>query len=459
VRLAFVVVALGLGATSAAAGDDDRAFVEATAPRDTYYVGEPVRVRLRFGVDTEFLRTSVVRLFQRPLDVPVQVEAPWAAGVPGAAPLADAAAPADGRGFTFALNDGTAGATLDGGEVRGGRAFTVGDVERSLVPDRPGDLVLAAPTLRYAYATQFEDGDLLGRVATDRRDAVVTGRATRIHVLALPAGGRPAGYEGAIGHFSVRADAAVREAFAGVPFKLTLRIEGEGNLAAFPAPRLDGLAGFHVLGAIDSPARGLRTITYDVAALRDDVRAVPSISFAYFDTTPPAQYRVAETPPIPLVVRADPNRPAAAEPAARDDGTMPVAAIAVAVAAAGAAIVFARRRAAARSRRPENPVRAAAERLRSTTATADVADAFAAFLGACLGVPAAAVIAPELAARLAAAGVPVDTAGRAAALLDGLVAARYGGAPAAPDARAAVLAAAAEIESAFDPERRGSRRR
>ena len=59
----------------------------------------------------------------------------------------------------------------------------------------------------------------------------------------------------------------------------------------------------------------------------------------------------------------------------------------------------------------------------------DLADAFAEYLAEHLGCPAASVIAPDLPARLEAAGVPPDLAARTAALLELLIAARYGGSP------------------------------
>ena len=83
---------------------------------------------------------------------------------------------------------------------------------------------------------------------------------------------------------------------------------------------------------------------------------------------------------------------------------------------------------------------------------ADPGAAFAGFLAAHLGCPAAAVISPDLGARLVAAGVPADLATRAAALLEDLVAARYGGSAPGEDAAAAARAMVEELEATFRPE-------
>ena len=69
---------------------------------------------------------------------------------------------------------------------------------------------------------------------------------------------------------------------------------------------------------------------------------------------------------------------------------------------------------------------------------------------------AAAVIAPDLRARLAAAGVPVDLAARTAALLEALVAARYGSGAPSGDTEASARAIVEELEALF---REGDERR
>ena len=111
---------------------------------------------------------------------------------------------------------------------------------------------------------------------------------------------------------------------------------------------------------------------------------------------------------------------------------------------AGLAVLLlrARRRPAATS-----PGTAAARRFHERAARADdeLAEAFAEYLGERLGVAAPAVIAPDLAQRLTDAGVESELATRAAAQLDALVAARYGGAP-PPDSADATRALVDELE-------------
>jgi hypothetical protein len=86
---------------------------------------------------------------------------------------------------------------------------------------------------------------------------------------------------------------------------------------------------------------------------------------------------------------------------------------------------------------------------------ADAADALAEFLAAHLRCAAAAVISPDLPARLSAAGVSPALAARAAATLESLVAARYGGGDAVGIADVSALVR--ELEAALRPTANGPR--
>src|SRR5690606_29832316 len=108
----------------------------------------------------------------------------------------------------------------------------------------------------------------------------------------------------------------------------------------------------------------------------------------------------------------------------------------------------------ARARRRGDP---ATRRARSARATfeaaagsfaADPAEAYAEYLAARLGSHRAAVVAPDLRARLVRAGVGTELATAAAALLEELAAARYGGSAAADGHRRATAMVSA-LEAHF----------
>jgi hypothetical protein len=402
---------------------EEHAFVEITAARGSCFEREAIRVKLRFGFDRDFFAAHAVPLFLREMDVPVQVGAPRE--VKGLVPLADP--PDDRPRRTFALGEEVVAAAVAGEELRDGRAFTVLELERRYQCGRAGTIDIPAPTLRYRHAARFEEDFVTGRVAVDPQDTVVRGAPLALRALPLPEEGRPPGFTGAVGRFAVRAEADRTSVDAGAILRLTLRIEGEGNLEALPPPRLDALQGFHVYGALEERGARGRTVAYDVAPLSAAVTEVPSIPFAFFDPGPPAGYRIARTDPIPLDVRG----PAA--PAARKWGGTALLVGAVLATAAGAAWLRRRARRAA----PVDPRALRVARARSALARdGDRAEAFAELLAAHLDCPAAAVIGPDLARRLEAAGIPAALAARVAATLERLVEVRYGGAAADADVEA-----------------------
>jgi len=293
------------------------------------------------------------------------------------------------------------------------------------VPTAAGALELTAPSLRYVWGTKFEEDFVHGRRALDQRDGLVHGKPRTLKIQALPEEGRPARFTGAVGRFAVRADVSARELDIGQVFKLTLRIEGEGNLTRFATPRPD-LPGFHVYGAIDNEGAP-RKITYDLAAV-ESVDELPAIAFSYFE--PGAGYLEARTQPIPLTVQGG--------EAPRSETSSSWAPVWLTIFLAVFAFVF-----LLRKKTPPSDADAAFE----VAARADPAQALTEYLATRLQCPRAAVVSPDLAGRLARTGVRRDVAERAALLVERLVAARYGGV-APKDAVAAATALVDELERA-----------
>jgi hypothetical protein len=410
----------------------ERAFVEVTAPKDAYYVGERVPLTLRFGYDRAFFEAHAVPLFPRRTDVLLHVQAQ----VPGGP--AEAPSP---RGPTFALNDGIVEAEPLPDEIRDGRTFAVLAWRRRLAPAEAGDLVVPAPTLRYVHATVFEEDFVAGRIAKDPRDAVVRGAPLTLRILPLPEEGRPPGFAGAVGRFTIAAQCGDTSVDAGEIFGLTVTIRGDGDATL---SRLD-IKGFHVFGTAYK-GEG-KTAILDIAALSSDIREIPAIPFAFFDPGPPAGYRVVRTEPIPLEVRPRAKEtPPTPPPPAAEDATSAVLLVVVGLLVAIVAGLLGWLHLRSGREPPPDPeaarVREALATLRARVASggSEPAEAFAAFLAAYLKCAPAAVIGPDLASRLVARGFPEDLASGTAATLERLVAARYGAGGMAADDLAPLLA-------------------
>ncbi len=431
----------------------EHAFVEIVTARDSFYVHERMRVKLRFGLETGFLRNNVVQMFPQHLDVPAQIAAPWLEDLPGTVAWtgeADESPAIGGQGLTFALDETAAVATRVDDRVVEGRPFTVLEFERSFLPVTAGERLIPPVVLRFAYATRFEEDFLNGCVALDRKDVSVVGGPLVLSVKALPEDGRPLDFHGAVGRFTVRAAASPREVVVGDSLHLQLHVEGEGNLHHFEAPRAPDLEGFHVHGALEDADATHRIFQWDLAPRSETVREVPPISFSFFDPESPAGYHTVHTQPIPVLVHAAPVVPergqresdqATATSSTAGRGRKPQRwglvwsrILFFGVPVVSMFLLFllpARLR--TRARRRSDPDRARARDAAMVFYAgvaepgADIALPLAEYLAARLRCSTAAVIGSDVGRQLIAAGVPPALAARAAQELESHFAARYGG--------------------------------
>ncbi len=287
---------------------DGFAFVELRTERASYFVGEPIHIALRFGFDEELFKSNLIPLFRPSMDVPVQLEVPWLDRLPNAT-LQSESESAQKEGKSFVLNSRlTHARTVDDTRVDGRRLRSF-EIERTWFATNSGELVLPETRLRFAYATRFGERALQDNSAQDRVEAIVRSAARSLTILPLPESGRPAGFFGAVGRLTLRSEVSAREVDLNSSVKLTLSIEGDGNLESFEAPRFDPVEGWRVQGSVEHRSRTLRTIEYDLAPTSEHSMRLPQVAFSYFDTTPPACYRTLESEAIAITVRAPERQP------------------------------------------------------------------------------------------------------------------------------------------------------
>ena len=167
-----------------------RAFVEVVAPRDRYFVQERVSLRLRFGIEKEFLRKNLIQPFRQRMDVPVRLDAPWLGDLAGTVALPEE--PDERVKLTFVAADSVSRAARAADVVRDGKSFTVLEITRSYLPIEAGPLVVpgaqASIRARYRVPRGFHRRTHGGRQARRARTGqhtaalhrdVTRGRATR----------------------------------------------------------------------------------------------------------------------------------------------------------------------------------------------------------------------------------------------------------------------------------------
>jgi hypothetical protein len=131
--------------------------------------------------------------------------------------------------------------------------------------------------------------------------------AVPVEVKAPPAAGRPADFTGAIGTFTIQAEAKPQRVQQGQPITLTVRVQGsqvEGvagpNLTAQPelVSRFD-FSTEEVTGDIERP--GVKVFRRAIFPKQAGEQTVPSISWSYFDPEREI-YSTLRSDPIPITV-------------------------------------------------------------------------------------------------------------------------------------------------------------
>ncbi|NUQ50986.1 MAG: BatD family protein, partial [Phycisphaerae bacterium] len=192
---------------------------------------------------------------------------------------------------------------------RDGEACYVYHSQVRYIADRPGPLNFDDVAIAMEYPVRFGRDIFNDDTPTATRRLRARAEVDPVEVLPLPQEGRPPGFSGAVGRYTVHASASPTSVRVGDPIELTIDVGGEGPLEALPPPALtqqpaltqafrvptETLAG--------STQRGQRRFTQVIRAKRPDVTDIPPIEYPYFDPHL-GQYVVARSEAIPINVTA-----------------------------------------------------------------------------------------------------------------------------------------------------------
>src|SRR5256886_1595571 len=279
-------------------GEDKIAFAELLVPKKTAYVGEMIPVVVRIGFNS---RTRVAEM------APPQV---------------------NGQGFTVQkLGEGERNLeNIDGrsyvvfnyktaiSAARVGN-FQIGPVEQKaniLVPRRssgtrrkPFDPFSEDPFSDPFFTLPF--GGLMEQHAIEVKSDPVS-----LEVKALP-GGAPPTFSGAVGSFSMTAEANPKRVQIGDPITIKAAISGRGNFDRMNAPELSDERGWHKYPPSsnfkqddDVGISGTKTFEL-VVSPNEKLTRVPPLAFGYFDPVK-EKYVTLQSEAVPLIVEG--NAPA-----------------------------------------------------------------------------------------------------------------------------------------------------
>lgn len=276
-------------------------FVEMLLPKQIAYVGEMIPVQIRLGLN---MRAPVESLGQG-----MQLS---------------------GQGFT----------TQKMSEPRqtveniNGRAYQVFIFKTAISPVRAGKLEIGpaeiSPTVRVARANSRPqlprglDDPLFDQFFNDPffapsvpKEVPLKSQSVTLEVKPLPPNAPP-GFGGAVGTFTLKADANPKKAQVGDPITITSSIIGRGNFDRVTAPALQDEKGWHTYPPNDKFTKdddiGISgTKSFELVASPNERKAkLPSLNFAFFDPVKET-YVTLKSDEIPLQIEG--NALATATPA------------------------------------------------------------------------------------------------------------------------------------------------
>lgn len=133
--------------------------------------------------------------------------------------------------------------------------------------------------------------------------------AVKVHVKPLPEENKPAGFNGAVGHFLIDVVMQKDSFTTDESGKIAVTISGGGNMQLLTAPDISWPSGIEAfeptvtdhMSKLTVPVSGSKVFEYSFAAEKPGTFTLPPISFSFFDPTS-AAYRTVSTKAILFTV-------------------------------------------------------------------------------------------------------------------------------------------------------------
>jgi hypothetical protein len=158
----------------------------------------------------------------------------------------------------------------------------------ALFPMSSGQLRVSPMKLNVAVLQSPRDFfDFFGTTKT----VVVESDPLVISVIPLPAEGRPGGFTGGVGEFSITSSLDRTLSEAAEPINLTVRISGSGNIKLVERPTIPDIPGVRILdpeineniGFSANKIQGYKEFNYPLIPQTDGEHAVPAIKMVFFN--------------------------------------------------------------------------------------------------------------------------------------------------------------------------------
>ena len=223
----------------------------------------------------------------------------------------------------------------------GNASYVVAALVTSLSPVKTGSLTIGSIEMTIPLQIPLPNqrrrnpGDIFSffdRMQVEERRVTLTADPETIAVLPLPKENVPANFNGAIGSFTMTLTAGPTNVAAGDPVTVKVQISGRG---AFDSLALPEQAAWHDFKTYPPTTKvettdalglqGTKTFEQVVVPQSADIKALPPVSFSFFDPEQKS-YRTLAQPAVPLIVRpggAAPTPTVAATSRAAQDNPPP----------------------------------------------------------------------------------------------------------------------------------------
>lgn len=179
-------------------------------------------------------------------------------------------------------------------EIYKGQQFQVIDLKQTILfPERNGELTLDPYTLSLVIRQQAPAHSLMEQFFGSYKEVKykVKSEPVTIHVKPAPDEGKPAGFSGAVGNFSVSAEVDKKELKANEALNYKLTITGSGNIKLLEAPAITPPSDFEKYDPklVDSVTVGLngvkgqRIYTYLLIPRHEGNYTLEPVRFSYFN--------------------------------------------------------------------------------------------------------------------------------------------------------------------------------
>ena len=210
------------------------------------------------------------------------------------------------------------GKSAQGGRYRtqiGNHGYTVIPLSIALTVLKAGSLNLGPFTAQMTVVLPSEQqgGDPFFRQffnGGEQRQVSLATDSIEVQSLPLPADGRPADFNGAVGHYTMTVTAGPTNVAVGDPITVRIQISGRGALDALALPEQPGWRDFKIYpptSKVDKSDQlgleGSKTLEEIVTPQNTEVHQLPQFSFSFFDPDD-GNYHTLTQPSVQLAVRS-----------------------------------------------------------------------------------------------------------------------------------------------------------